>query len=34
VAETEDGLVEMADPHFDDGTTAAEVPFGCFCFAE
>jgi hypothetical protein len=34
VAETEDGLVEMADLHFEDGTAAAEIPFACFRFAE
>ncbi len=34
VLETEDGLVEMADLDFEDGTTARGVPFACFRFVE
>jgi hypothetical protein len=34
VVETEDGLVEVADLFFEDGTTTRQVPFEYFTFVE
>jgi hypothetical protein len=34
VTETEDGLVEVADLFFEDGSTTNMVPFACFSFVE
>jgi hypothetical protein len=34
VVETKDGLVEVADLFFADGTTARGVPFGSFSFVD
>jgi hypothetical protein len=34
VIETEDGLIEMADLYFADGTTTRMVPFGAFTFVD
>jgi hypothetical protein len=34
VIETPDGLVEVADLFFEDGTATRQVPFACFRFAE
>ena len=34
VAETEDGLVEVADLFFEDGTTTRQVRFAWFSFVE
>jgi hypothetical protein len=34
VVETEDGLVEVADLFFEDGTTTSQVPFQYFRFVE
>jgi hypothetical protein len=34
VIETEDGLIEVADLYFADGTTTRMVPFGAFVFVE
>ena len=34
VVETKDGLVEVADLFFADGTTARRVPFGSFSFVD
>ena len=34
VVETEDGLIEVADLFFEDGTTTRQVPFEYFSFVE
>jgi len=34
VVETEDGLIEMADLYFADGTTTRTVPFESFVFVD
>jgi len=34
VVESEDGLVEVADLFFEDGTATRMVPFACFAFVE
>jgi hypothetical protein len=34
VLETEDGLVEVADLFFDDGTATRQIPFEAFSFVE
>jgi hypothetical protein len=34
VEETEDGLVEMADLLFEDGTATRDLPYACFSFVE
>jgi hypothetical protein len=34
VVETEDGLVEVADLFFEDGTTTRQVPFHYFSFVD
>jgi hypothetical protein len=32
VVETDDGLIEVADLFFEDGTATRGVPFACFAF--
>ena len=32
VVETSEGLIEVADLHFEDGTTTRAIPFECFTF--
>jgi len=34
VTEDEDGLAEVADLFFEDGTTVSQVPFACFAFVD
>ena len=34
VVETDDGLIEVADLFFEDGTTTRQVPFEYFSFVE
>jgi hypothetical protein len=34
VLATVDGLIEVADVFFEDGTTARTVPFACFSFVD
>jgi hypothetical protein len=34
VIETEDGLIEVADLYFADGTTTRRVPFEAFTFVD
>ena len=34
VIENEDGLIEVADLYFEDGTTTCQIPFAFFSFVE